>query len=1300
MGNALTALCLASMILSLEVSWRGCGQVAWITNHFQGVPLKLVAGLFLFVSLAAAQGTDAVLTGSVLDTTGAVVPQASVIALNINTGVAAKETSNDSGVYLFPALPPGDYTITAEKNGFKKYMLERLTLRTGDHVQQNLALQIGGSTETVQVVADSEAVNYLNSSQGGLLSNTRLGDLPVAARNAMDLVLTQPGVVGTNFNGARNDMLNISLDHANIVDNFITEGLGTTQIFTSVDRVDEIRVVTSPADAEYGRGSGQVQLISKSGTNKFHGSLFDNIHNTVLNANSWSNNRNGNARNVLVQNDTGASVGGPVRKNKTFFFGLFEANIDRTKSSVTSTTLTDTARQGILRFYPGVQDANANANNPTVDLNGNPVSPRGATGALQSVNLFGLDPNRLTPDASGIVAKNLALLPLPNNYLAAGDGLNTAGYVWRRGASDDIYSWTLRGDHNFSDKHRLSVTYSHDRENAPNNNDSQPYPTSPIGVYTDTGTVGSVQLTSTLRPNLVNEVFGSVSRNSVQFHAPWTVDGQSQSTVLPSLGGVNYILNLGSEVTSPISTSSSEDPQGRIQSSYVYGEKITWLKGRHAIKAGVEFRNIISNSFVSFNVVPRITLGVAASSGTQNISTIAGIGSNLTQANNILSTLAGSVSSENQQYYSPGGANPQWIPYENAQHTWHNHEWGTFVQDDIKLKSNFTLHAGMRWDYYGVPWEGDGRIGTVVGGSQSLFGISGTNLGALFNPGVENLNNLTQVQLIGRNSPHPDVQPWNKQFHNFAPVLGMTWSLPWLGKDKTIFRAGYGIAYERFTQVLFDQLYGYSAPGLGQAQTYAPPTYQNLRTAFLPISATGAPLSTVPINDSNSSAQTLLVADSGLKQPYIQNWNASLGRELRKGLVLDVRYVGSKGTKLLRGSNINENNIFENGILNAFQTTDAGGNSPLLNQIFKGLNIPSVGVVDGVNITGSQAMRTNSTLYAYLLNNNVGGFANFLGYNTFVTGIRGGLLKNGGLPANFVVANPQFGSAYLVGNFSNSTYHSLQVEVNKRFSSGFQVQGSYVRSKALGDYDGTAQSEVSNFITLRNEHLDKRLLSFDEPNVFRTSGIWELPFGPQKRLLGSSHGVVGHLVERWTTSVIFYKTSGTPTGFSDPAVTNGTVGSGATFNNFTPTPTQVGPLPSGSVYKSGNNVLYFTGLTQVTDPTMRNLPSNLQSLGSLYAIQGPSGNLLIENPAPGTLGSLSPTNFRGLGSFTLNLQVSKPVVLNRERNIVMILRGDAINLLNKPIWGNPNLNIDSTSFGQITSASGTRSINLTARITF
>jgi hypothetical protein len=225
-------------------------------------------------------------------------------------------------------------------------------------------------------------------------------------------------------------------------------------------------------------------------------------------------------------------------------------------------------------------------------------------------------------------------------------------------------------------------------------------------------------------------------------------------------------------------------------------------------------------------------------------------------------------------------------------------------------------------------------------------------------------------------------------------------------------------------------------------------------------------------------------------------------------LTLDIRYVGTKGTKMYRGSNINENNIFESGILNAFEITDAGGNAPLFNQIFKGLNVSGVGVVDGVNITGSQAVRQNTTLNAYLLTNNVGGFANFLAYNTFVTGIRGGLLKNGGLPPNLIAANPQFGSVYYISNDSNSTYNSGQVELNKRFANGFQFQTAYVRSKALGDYDGTSQSETAAYFTDRNHHLDKRLLSFDRTNVITSSGIFDVPLGPGKKFLSGTHGVL------------------------------------------------------------------------------------------------------------------------------------------------------------------------------------------------
>lgn len=1263
---------------------------------------KLLAAVFLFSCFAFAQGTDALLTGNVIDTTGAVVADAKVTAKGIDTGVVKTVLSNSAGAYTFVSILPGDYQITVEKSGFKKFVLNRLTLRVGDKVEQNLKIEVGAVNETVQVTADAEGVQYATPTLGGLITTERIENLPVSDRNAMQFVLTQNGLVstgsGVNVNGARTDMLNVTLDGMNVMDKSVNESIENQNINLSIDRVSEVRVVTSPADAEYSGGSGQVQLVSRSGTNQFHGAAYEYLHNTALNANSWANNRQGVGINVINWNNPGVRFEGPLKKNKTFFFGLFEANLQNFRSSTEATVFTQTARQGIFRYFPGVQNATYLGGNPTADQNGNPVTPRGATGGLQSVSVFGLDPNRTGPDTSGIIAKNLNLLPLPNAF-DTGDGLNTAGFRWTRFSHNYTWSNTGRLDQYIGEKHRLSISYSRDYENYPNGNDGQALPTSVGGAFQDWADVGTVALVSTLTPTMVNEARIGVNRATFLFAAPWTVSQQGLG-ILPQLNGQAYLLGLAG-ITSPYGTGTSEDPQGRISPVYTFADKFTWLHGKHSLKAGFQVNFASENNFVAFDVVPRVTIGsggVALSSAFN-----AQFGNNATGAGNLLNDLAGSVGSEVQQYYSPGGKNPQFIPGADLQHTWRHRDFGAYIQDDFKVRNNLTINMGLRWDYFGIPYEANGLMETFVGGAPSAFGISGNNFGALFHPGNENLNNLDALQLIGRRSPNPGVQPWAPIYHNFAPAVGLSWGIPWLGENKTVFRAGYGIAYEQSETVILDDLYGFGIAGLGQTQSVTPNVYTNLSAANLfppsPAQSGIAPLTAPAINDGVNNGQTFLVANNGLKQPYIQNYNASIIREMAPGLTVDVRYVGSKGSRLWRGTNVNELNIFENGILQAFQSAEAGGNPALLNQIFNGLNVSGVGVVNGSTITGGQALRGNSTLNAFLLTNSPGGLASVIANQTFITGVRGGLIKNGGLPANFVEANPQFGAVDYISNFSNSTYNSLQIEVNKRFSHGLTLQAGYVRSKTLSDYDGNQQSQVTSFNTLRNEHLSKQLVSFDVPNAWRMSGIYNLPFGPRRKFLGNSHGAVARLVESWQTSVIFTKLSGTPTNFG---VT------GNTFNGLTGTPVINGPIPTGSVHFVGNNVQYFnSNLTQVPDPSVANLPSNLQSQSTLFALQGPNG-IVVQNPLVGTIGGSDPTMFHGLGNFAFNVALFKTVVLNQEHNIRLTVRGDAINLLNHPIWSTPNVNINSTSFGLITgtatpngSSSGTnRNIVLGARIDF
>ncbi len=1264
----------------------------------KNLTLKSLTLLLFLCAAVFAQETNALVTGVVLDPSGAAVPGASVVATNIKTGVVTSQVSNTSGVYTFAALLPGEYRITAERAGFKKTSVETVTLRTSDKLELNLKLEVGTNTETVQVTAEAEGVNYLNPTLAGVVNSTRINDLPTVGRNVMDFVTTQPGLIstgnGVNVNGARTDMLNVTLDGINILDNVINESIQNVQISTTVDRIDEVRIVTSPADAEYGRGSGQVIATSRSGTNEFHGAVYEYLENSSLNANTWANNRQSITRPILRYNQPGARVGGPIKKNKTFFFGLFESTQIRQTRSQNATVPTNTLRQGMFRFFPGATNANALAGKPVVDAGGNPIAPSTATGALQSVNLFGLDPNRLAPDPTGIVTKTLGLLPAPNNF-NVGDGLNTAGFQWQAAIPTYFYSVTARVDHNFSETERLNVSYSRDQIVNPNGNDVQPLPTSQGGQYDQYQFTLSGGLTSTLRANLINEFRAGATTYTTDFLAPWSVAGNG---ILPQAGGNPYLLSLG-VFTSPYGTGTGEDPQGRRSPIIQFGDKMTWLKGIHRIKVGYDLRFLEQSLYVAFDVMPRITLGVG-NVGTQNILNIPQIGTNGTSAANDLATLAGSVSQVVQQFYTAGGANPTFTPGLRDNNRFASKEMDWYFQDDIKLRKNLTINLGVRYEYYGVPYEQDGLAVSFTGGSPSAFGVSGNNFGALFQPGVLN-GSLSTFALVGKNSPNENHPFWQPQYKNFAPALGLAWNLPWekWGMNKTVFRMGYGIAYERNSIVLVDDLFGFGQPGLGTLSSVLPSTITNLNGITFPLATSQAPLATVPINDNNSSTQTALVPDGGLKTPYIQNWNASLGREIAKGYILDVRYVGSKGSKLYRGTNVDEVNIFENGILNAFLTTDAGGNSPLLNQIFKGINVPGVGVVDGVNITGSQAVIKNTTLNQFLLNNQVGAFASFLAYNTFGTGVRGGLLKNGGLPVNFVTANPQFGAVDLIGNYGNSTFNSLQIEVNKRYGNGFQFQASYVRSKALGDYDGNAQSEVSSFQTIRNEHLDKNLLSFDIPNALRTSGIYELPFGPGRQFLNTSHGAVARLVEGWQTAIIYNHISGAPTTFSTGTAT--TPAGSQTFNGLTDaTAVLTGSLPSGSAHVSGNNIAYFNGFTQVPDPSIANLPASIRGNSPLFAIAGPNGQILLQNPQPGTLGGLSQTVFRGLGNFTFNAQVSKRMMLSTEHHIAMTLRADATNLLNKPIWNTPNLNINSTSFGLITGAGGNRNLQLGARIDF
>src|SRR5215468_6748732 len=359
-----------------------------------------VAALLLCVFVSAhgfGQSINAVVGGTVSDTSKALIPSVTVTATNTGTGVAQTTVTNESGTYQFPALQPGAYKVSAELPGFQTQTFTDVTLGGAQQITLNFTLQVAaaaGQQVEVTVAADTVLATTSNSI-GTILPDYKVRDLPALTGNTFNLVQNMPGVARDSSGtfgymaGGRLGDVNSTRDGINVNDGRYENGAWST-VFSPPDMVEEVKVVVAPVDAETSRGSGQVQMITRSGTNQFRGSAYWSNHNSALDANDWFNNQKGLGKSYDNRNQYGVRFGGPIIKNKTFFFVFFNGQRDLKKVQATSVTLTDMAKAGIFRYYPGTQgNQPASGSTPTVDLNGNPVRPRTATGDLAAIGLFG-----------------------------------------------------------------------------------------------------------------------------------------------------------------------------------------------------------------------------------------------------------------------------------------------------------------------------------------------------------------------------------------------------------------------------------------------------------------------------------------------------------------------------------------------------------------------------------------------------------------------------------------------------------------------------------------------------------------------------------------------------------------------------------------------------------------------------------------------------------------------------------------------------------------------------------------------
>jgi hypothetical protein len=1229
--------------------------------------------------------------------------------------------SNEAGAYQFASLQTGTYKVTAELPGFQTQAYNEVTLGISQQVRLNFSLQVGSVAQSVEVTAAADTLIATSSSSiGSVLPDYKVRELPSAGRNVLDLLATTPGGGPTDrgtsgddgyFAGGRLSAVNTTRDGFVVSDGRYNHGAFSIT-YTSADLVEEVRVITANVDAEAGRGSGQIQMVTRSGTNQLRGSVFWTNRNSALDANSWFNNFNGVKKDWENRNQFGGRLGGPIFKNKTFFFVLVDEQRDLFKQSFVGTVLTPQARQGVFRFFPGADNQNANGNNPTVDRNGNPLRPAGATGDLQSFSVFNRDPNRPGYDPSGFMQNViLSRMPLPNDY-TVGDGLNTAGFRWTRRISGADFSdgngydtnrdqFNLRLDHNFNSKHKLSFVYTYERDlDHSAQAGIMQWPGGYDGATNRWPQVYTASMVSTLSQNIVNEFRAGGARPKQYTWAPYLVgrmdesqetgpEGAAAFKLLPKVNGIPFVptTTLFPENFMNLNPSAGTN-RWSISPIYTVGDTLSWTKGKHAFKAGGEWRFNQTNGGNDTQMIPKVTLGVGgpAVANLDNVAVPGLTGNNQTTARNLLTDLSGSVASIAQAFDLRDSRETTFRGYSDGvkmkNRDWRTKELSLFLKDSWKATQNLTLNIGIHYEWYGVPYEAHGLSGNTVGGNAGLCGIS--------------CGSLTTLEFVGKNSPQPNKQVYDDDNNNFAPSVGLSWSLPWFGKDKTVLRAGYGWSYaggalkgastgaNGINQISGGEPGTFGGTG-NSGITYTQAAYLSLANLTLPIPKPFAPLQPSPLD--GSRGETLQTYTDKRATPYVQNYNFEIQRELARDLIWNISYVGTKGSRLWGGVNLNAVDIFNNHFLEAFNITRAGGDAPLFDQMLKGLNIPGAGVVNGTTVTGSAALRAFTSTRAFIANGNVGQLADFLNRNTAVTGKGGGFVRNSGLfPENFFVLNPQFLAVVLYGNPSNSTYHSLQTQLTKRLSHGITAQTSYTWSRSLGENDGDTALTPRD---PNNRALDKALLGFHRTHSIQSNGTVELPFGPDRRFLSKAPGVIERLVEHWQWGGLFSWNSGAPLTITAPVSTIW-----QTTTNSTPNVVGNFSKSMGQLTKVPNGVMYFPGIKQITDPSVTSVSSSngLSGAFSNKAIVDAQGQLLLTNPIPGQVGTLGRNTIEGPSILQFDMNLIKRVRLAETKELEF--RVDVVNVLNHPNFGNPDTNINSPTFGRITSLAGFNSTSI------
>jgi Carboxypeptidase regulatory-like domain len=1388
------------------------------------------AWLLLVMSVNALGQATTTLSGTVQDASGALIPGVEITAINDATSVATMTLTNDSGVYNFAALPPGTYTVRASLPSFQTRTFTQVALSANQTNRLNFVLEVSAQASAVEVTASAEQLLLESSpSVGDLLTKREIDALPNVTNNVLEFVNVMAGVTRRRDAfalGIQGDFAGVSASNVNVVrdgisvndERWVSAGLNSAT-YLNQDMVAEMRMILAPVDAETGRGNGQVQITTRSGSNEFHGAAVWNARNSALDARTWVDNRTlGGPPTVpwINQNQYTVSAGGPIVKNRTFFYTLWDHNISHSRSTVMGQVLSPCMQKGIFRYYdnwnngPANAATNAGGINPVraaVDALGNPLppatNPDGSphNGILRYVSLFGQvsgtpspdcsgmavtpaptasgtwDPNRRGFDSSGVYDFLASRAPKANTWEPIGgsfiplDGLNIVGHRWTRTVDGRDNLWgvgepnprkqiNVKIDHVFSMRHRVATAYTYETVNADDTYEG--WPDSFEGRVQRRPQVLSLNLASTLSHNIVNEGrFGMTRMGTNVLHATSVpANKEKLLELLPKGPGGLPILT---QWCAPAATFFAPSPIGwcgenggligargdgpsaadTIDSSprWTIADTLSWTLGRHSYKFGASFvkatsKSIVSGSSILDHSYPVTFLGAAplAPNNAFDRGNATGfralnpqldpglVTANSDRMRDLLLFLSGSLGRIEQGRFinRPDQVGKNWNdPLKgeiNQVRDLQQHEFNVFLKDDWKVTNRLTLNLGLRWDYYGVPYDKNGMAMTIVGGGANLFGRSGSGFENWLRPGERGKD--VEFIFVGPNSPNPDLSVYKRDLNNFGPAVGFSYNVPWLGRDRTVFRGGYQLSY-LVTQAEIIGPIIQNAPGSAVQGLFTGPNggqYFNMKDAIaglgIPTEPSARPVQPVPVSDRTVN---LTVFDPNYTTPYIQNLTASLTHTFTSKFSLDVRYIGTLSRKLGNSFDINAQNIFQNGLFQAFEAARAGGESELLDRIFRGIdmrtNAAAAPQIVGQNgLTGAGLLRTDTRFNTNLAQGNYLGttsLANTINtinyvsaFNPNLPGVtdannRGNVLRSNGFPENFIVTSPQFGQAILRTNMGYRNYHSMQTEFTIRPTYGIQNSFSYIWAKDLGNSTGGGSVFTSTYTVPWDRAQDYRIGTNSREHTLRSYGTYSLPIGPGQPLLRNSTGVLARAVEGWQISWIYNWVSGTPI----QATSQRSGWYGSTLNNneailvdpalFDPRSGKVRwdkDARYGSYFGPYGN--YVTGRDpQCTNPAV--VAASLQSLCTLNAVYDQSGRLVFRTPRPGEFSNFRDQIF-GPGDWDLDMAVSKRLRINERMN--MEIRVDGNNILNHAKPSNPNLNIQGgtpvTPFGTIERKSG------------